>query len=130
MCVLGIPYPVFQGDSAMKAQFKLLVFGAPFGAAIAASAQSAEPSGAAPPVIPDPNPAIMPSGNAARSESAAPSGNAAAPAAKPAGNATASPSRQDRGAARRHNAVIKACSDVPAADVEACIARKQSGTPS
>ena len=112
----------------MKAQFKLLVFGAAFGAAIAANAQGAEPSGAAPPVIPDPNPVIMPSGNAA------PSGDAAAQAAKPTGNAIASPSRQDRAPANRQNDVIRACSEVPAADVESCIARenarKQSGTPS
>ena len=121
----------------MKAEFKLLVFGAAFAGAIA-SAQSPEPSGAAVPVIPDPNPAIMPSGNATpggnTEGSATPSSKAAAPAAQPTGNSAAPPAQQARVPANRENDVIKACSDVPAADVEACIARenarRQSGTPS
>jgi hypothetical protein len=109
----------------MTAQSKLLVFVMAFGMAIAASAQSAEPSGAAVPVIPDPNPAIMPSGNATPPATQA-SGNAAAPAPQPSRNAGASASQQDRVPANRQDDAVRACSDVPAADVEGCIARENA----
>jgi hypothetical protein len=120
----------------MTAQCKLLVFVTAFGTAIAAGAQSAEPSGAAVPVIPDPNPAIMPSGNAtpagtqpsgnATAPATQSSGNAAAPATQPSRNAGASASQQDRVPANRQDDAVRACSDVPAADVEACIARENA----
>lgn len=120
----------------MTAQSKLLVFVTAFGTAIAAAAQGAEPSGAAVPVIPDPNPAIMPSGNAMPAgtqpsgNATAPviqsSGNAAAPATPSSRNAGASASQQDRVPANRQDDAVRACSDVPAADVEACIARENA----
>jgi hypothetical protein len=126
----------------MTAQSKLLVFVTAFGTAIAAAAQGAEPSGAAVPVIPDPNPAIMPSGNATP-PATQPSGNATAPATQSSGNAaapatqSAQPSRnagapaaaasqQNRVPANRQDDAVRACSDVPAADVEACIARENA----
>ena len=130
----------------MTAQSKLLVFVTAFGTAIAAGAQSAEPSGAAVPVIPDPNPAIMPSGNATptgtqpsgnaaapatnaaapATNAAAPATNAAAPATQPSRTAGAPASQQDRVPANRQDDAVRACSDVPAADVEGCIARENA----
>ena len=109
----------------MMAQSKLFVFVMTFGTAIAAGAQSAEPSGAAVPVIPDPNPAIMPSGNATP-PATQPSGNAAAPAPQPSRNAGAPATQQDRVPANRQDDAVRACSDVPAADVEGCIARENA----
>jgi len=130
----------------MTAQSKLLVFVTAFGTAIAAGAQSAEPAGAAVPVIPDPNPAIMPSGNATptgtqpsgnaaapatnaaapATNAAAPATNAAAPATQPSRTAGAPASQQDRVPANRQDDAVRACSDVPAADVEGCIARENA----
>jgi len=130
----------------MTAQSKLLVFVTAFGTAIAAGAQSAEPSGATVPVIPDPNPAIMPSGNATptgtqpsgnaaapatnaaapATNAAAPATNAAAPATQPSRTAGAPASQQDRVPANRQDDAVRACSDVPAADVEGCIARENA----
>jgi hypothetical protein len=123
----------------MTAQSKLLVFVTAFGTAIAAGAQSAEPSGAAVPVIPDPNPAIMPSGNATptgtqpsgnaaapATNAAAPATNAATPATQPSRNAGAPATQQDRVPANRQDDAVRACSDVPAADVEGCIARENA----
>ncbi len=107
---------------------RLLVFVTAFGSAIAAGAQSAEPSGAVVPVIPDPNPAIAPSGNATPAATQ-PSGIAAAPASQPSRNAdapAAAASQQDRVPANRQGDALRACSDVPAADVEACIARENA----
>ena len=109
----------------MTAHYKLLAFLAAFGTAIAASAQSAEPSGAAVPVIPDPNPAIMPSGDA-MAPGAQPSGKATAPASQPSRNAAAPATQQDRVPANRESDAVRACSGVPAADVEACIARENA----
>lgn len=109
----------------MTAHYKLLAFLAAFGTAITAGAQSAEPSGAAVPVIPDPNPAIMPSGDATAPGSQ-PSGKATAPASQPSRNAAAPATQQDRVPANRENDAVRACSGVPAADVEACIARENA----
>ena len=46
----------------MTAHFKLVLLVTAFGAAMGVGAQGAEPSGTVVPVVPDPNPAISPTG--------------------------------------------------------------------
>jgi len=96
----------------MKTRITQIVIAAAFGAAIVAGAQA--PDGGSVPVVPDPNPAIMPSGGA----------NAR----------TQAPPQQDRTAATQRDKVeaanqggsARACADLPEADVKACLAREDA----
>jgi hypothetical protein len=108
----------------MKFHLKQLVFVTAFGTAIAAGAQSPEPSGTTGttvPVIPDPNPAIMPSGGAS---TPANPGGASAPMTP--GGASTPATQQDRVPTNRESDPIKACANVAAGDVDACIARESA----
>ena len=88
----------------MKTHLSQIVFVTAFGAAIAAGAQT--PDGGTVPVVPDPNPAIMPSG-----------GDLARPQAPP---------QRDKVEASGQAAPARACADLPEADVDACFAREDA----
>jgi len=96
----------------MKTHISQIVFVTAFGAAIAAAAQS--PEGGTVPVVPDPNPAIMPSG-----------GDAARPQAPPQQDRIPATQR-DKVEASGQAAPARACADLPEADVNACFAREDA----
>jgi hypothetical protein len=96
----------------MKTHISQIIFVTAFGAAIAASAQS--PEGGTAPVVPDPNPAIMPSG-----------GDNARPQAPPQQDGIPTTQR-DKVEANGQAAPARACADLPEADVDACFAREDA----
>jgi len=110
----------------MKIQFKQLVFVTAFATAITANAQSPEPSSGTVPVVPDPNPAIMPSGGTNAPSSQAPA-TQQAPAAQ-----QAPATQQDRAQGNRQSDAVKrsdpirACADLPEGEVAACLEREDA----
>lgn len=96
----------------MKTHISQIVFLTAFGAAIAAGAQT--PDGGTVPVVPDPNPAIMPSG-----------GDNARPQAPPQQDRTPATER-DKVEANGQGGPARSCADLPEADVNACFAREDA----
>lgn len=101
----------------MKNPISQIVFAAAFGAAafgaaIAAGAQT--PEGGTVPVVPDPNPTIMPS--------VPPGGDNARQQALPPQDRTAAKAR-DKVEANGQGGHARACADLPEADVNGCLAR-------
>jgi len=104
----------------MKIQFKQLVFVTAFATAITANAQSSEPSSGTVPVVPDPNPAIMPSGG-----TNAPSSQGPATQQAPATQQNRAQGNRQSDAVKRSDP-IRACADLPEGEVAACLEREDA----